>query len=48
MRNENIKGGVLIKSNREKSVINKLVNIGWSIRPVRIFLNITIQTNALN
>jgi hypothetical protein len=30
-----------------KSVIKILVKIGWSIRPLRIFLNITIQTSAL-
>jgi hypothetical protein len=27
-----------------KSVTNRLVRKGWSIKPLRIFLNITIQT----
>ena len=40
---ENKKGG-LWNRRMPKSATKRLVNIGWSMKPLRIFLNITIPS----
>jgi hypothetical protein len=46
MSSENINGG-LWNRRMPKSVTKRLVRIGWSIKPLRIFLNITNPDSAL-
>ena len=43
MIKENGNGGIL-NIRIPKSDIKRLVKIGWSMKPLRIFLNIIIQT----